>query len=115
MNLVAAILICALRLYRWVLSPAKAAFFGPLGRCRYSPSCSEYALGAIQSHGACAGSWLALRRILRCHRWGDCGHDPVPPPVRCAIPAPQIHHLKLSLPQADKPSRARAELSGLRG
>jgi len=51
------------RLYRWTLSPAKTVLFGPLGRCRYTPSCSAYALEAITIHGAGAGSWLAVKRI----------------------------------------------------
>jgi len=72
------ILIFAVRVYRYVLSPAKTAFFGPAGRCRFTPSCSHYALESIQRHGARRGSWLALRRICRCHPFGDCGHDPVP-------------------------------------
>lgn len=67
-----------MRLYRWVISPAKTLLFGPLGRCRFTPSCSEYALGAIQGHGALRGGSLALRRICRCHPWGGCGEDPVP-------------------------------------
>jgi putative membrane protein insertion efficiency factor len=72
------ILIFCVRLYRWVLSPAKTFLFGPLGRCRFTPSCSEYALVALRRHGALAGSWLAVKRIGRCHPWGGCGHDPVP-------------------------------------
>jgi hypothetical protein len=72
------ILILCVRLYRWVISPAKTVLFGPLGRCRFTPSCSEYALEALRSHGALAGTWLALKRIGRCHPWGGCGHDPVP-------------------------------------
>jgi hypothetical protein len=74
------ILIFAVRVYRWVLSPAKTALFGPLGRCRFTPTCSQYALEAVQGHGALRGSWLAARRICRCHPWADCGHDPVPQP-----------------------------------
>ena len=66
------------RVYRWVLSPAKTALFGPLGHCRYTPTCSSYALAAIEAHGALAGGWLAVKRICRCHPWGGCGHDPVP-------------------------------------
>ena len=46
--------------------------------CRYSPSCSEYALTAIKRHGAFKGGWLAVKRILRCHPWGGHGYDPVP-------------------------------------
>ncbi|MCI0534455.1 MAG: membrane protein insertion efficiency factor YidD [Verrucomicrobiales bacterium] len=72
------ILIGALRIYRGVLSPAKAILFGPLGRCRYFPSCSTYAIEAVQIHGAVFGSWLALKRVCRCQPWGGCGYDPVP-------------------------------------
>ncbi|HVM48750.1 MAG TPA: membrane protein insertion efficiency factor YidD [Candidatus Acidoferrum sp.] len=72
------ILIFAVRLYRWTLSPAIAVCFGPLARCRFSPSCSQYALEALQMHGAVRGSALALRRLCRCHPWGQCGDDPVP-------------------------------------
>jgi uncharacterized protein len=46
--------------------------------CRYQPSCSAYAITALSRYGAFKGSWLALRRILRCHPWGGSGHDPVP-------------------------------------
>jgi putative membrane protein insertion efficiency factor len=72
------ILISAVRVYRWILSPAKTALFGPLGRCRFTPTCSQYALEAVREHGALRGSWLATRRICRCHPWAECGHDPVP-------------------------------------
>ncbi|MCW2392935.1 putative membrane protein insertion efficiency factor [Sphingobium sp. B1D7B] len=46
--------------------------------CRYSPSCSQYAIEALRKYGAIRGGWLALKRLLRCHPWGGCGHDPVP-------------------------------------
>jgi uncharacterized protein len=78
MNAVQHILVFCVRLYRGVISPAKTVLFGPLGRCRFTPSCSEYALEALRQHGALAGSWLAFNRIGRCHPWGGCGHDPVP-------------------------------------
>lgn len=47
-------------------------------RCRYEPSCSQYALEALERHGARRGSWLAARRVGRCHPWGGYGPDPVP-------------------------------------
>ncbi|PWU17953.1 MAG: membrane protein insertion efficiency factor YidD [Verrucomicrobia bacterium] len=72
------LLILAVRLYRWTLSPAKSFLFGPAGQCRFQPSCSEYAIEALQKRGALTGSWLAIKRICRCHPWGGCGHDPVP-------------------------------------
>ena len=78
MNAAQHILIFGVHCYRWVLSPAKAFLFGPLGRCRFTPSCSEYVLEALRGHGALAGSWLALKRIGHCHPWGGCGDDPVP-------------------------------------
>lgn len=67
------ILIAIIRGYRWLLSPW-------LGQhCRFHPSCSHYALEAIEQHGSGCGSWLALRRLLRCHPWHAGGFDPVPP------------------------------------
>jgi putative membrane protein insertion efficiency factor len=60
-------------LYRYGVSP----FVAP--RCRFMPTCSEYALEALACHGPMAGAWLALRRLVRCHPWGAFGYDPVPP------------------------------------
>lgn len=59
--------------YRYLLSP----LIPP--RCRYTPTCSQYALQALQIHGGLRGGWLAIRRILSCHPWGGSGYDPVPP------------------------------------
>jgi uncharacterized protein len=50
-------------------------------RCRFHPSCSQYAVEALTVHGAARGSWLAIRRVGRCHPWHDGGLDPVPPPT----------------------------------
>jgi putative membrane protein insertion efficiency factor len=61
-----------IRAYRYLLSP----WWGT--SCRYTPTCSEYALEAIERHGALRGSWLAMRRIGRCHPWHAGGFDPVP-------------------------------------
>ncbi|MEM8694428.1 MAG: membrane protein insertion efficiency factor YidD [Pseudomonadota bacterium] len=58
----------------WQIGPS--AILPPT--CRYQPSCSAYAITAWTRYGAFKGSWLALRRILRCHPWGGSGHDPVP-------------------------------------
>ncbi|MBT6099364.1 MAG: membrane protein insertion efficiency factor YidD [Marinovum sp.] len=58
--------------YRLLLSP----WVGK--NCRYDPTCSAYALQALQRHGAIKGSWLSLHRIMKCHPWGDSGTDEVP-------------------------------------
>lgn len=46
--------------------------------CRFTPTCSQYAIEAVMRHGIFRGSWLTLRRIMRCHPWGGSGYDPVP-------------------------------------
>jgi hypothetical protein len=79
MNLRQHVLIRAIQVYRWTMSPAQTFFFGTTGGCRFTPSCSVYAITAVQQHGAIPGAALAARRIGRCHPWGGCGHDPVPP------------------------------------
>lgn len=61
-----------IRAYQLVLSP----LLGP--RCRFYPSCSHYAIEAIESHGAIRGSWLSAKRICRCHPFNPGGFDPVP-------------------------------------
>ena len=72
-------LVFAIRGYQRVLSPGLAAFGRPLGLgCRFVPSCSAYALEAVQVRGAWQGVGLATRRLCRCHPWGGCGYDPVP-------------------------------------
>lgn len=66
------ILLALLRVYRYCLRPMLGA------NCRFFPSCSDYASDAIARHGAGRGTWLALRRVGRCHPWHPGGHDPVP-------------------------------------
>lgn len=82
MNAAQYILSAGVRLYQLVLSPAKTFLVGPAGGCRFTPSCSAYALEALARHGALSGTWLACKRVLRCHPWGGCGEDPVPPKRR---------------------------------
>lgn len=60
------------RLYQLTLSP----WLGM--NCRFQPTCSAYAIEALETHGVLKGSWLLLRRIARCHPWGGSGYDPVP-------------------------------------
>jgi putative membrane protein insertion efficiency factor len=65
-------LIGAVRAYQRFLSPALPP------ACRFTPSCSAYAVTALERYGALEGSWLALRRLARCHPWNPGGYDPVP-------------------------------------
>ena len=66
------LLIAPIRFYQCAISPLLPA------ACRFTPTCSQYAIEAICRHGALRGGWLALRRLLRCHPWGGSGYDPVP-------------------------------------
>ena len=66
------LLLLLVRFYQYAISPMLPP------RCRYTPTCSQYAVEALQKHGACKGGWLAAKRICRCHPWGGSGHDPVP-------------------------------------
>ena len=68
------ICVAPIRFYRLFISPLLPP------ACRFSPSCSAYALEAILLHGPLKGGWLALRRLARCHPWGGSGFDPVPRP-----------------------------------
>ncbi|MCH5222683.1 MAG: membrane protein insertion efficiency factor YidD [Muribaculaceae bacterium] len=66
------LLIYIIEFYRHAISP----HFPPA--CRYTPTCSQYAIEALRKHGAVKGSWLAVKRICRCNPWGGSGYDPVP-------------------------------------
>lgn len=66
------LLILPIRFYQRFISPMLPP------ACRFTPTCSQYAVEAIQKHGSLKGLYLAIRRILRCHPWGGSGYDPVP-------------------------------------
>ncbi len=51
--------------------------------CRFEPTCSHYFYQALETHGLLKGSFLGIKRILRCHPWGGCGYDPIPPSKNC--------------------------------
>jgi putative membrane protein insertion efficiency factor len=64
--------IALIKLYQWILSP----LLGP--KCRFTPTCSQYAIEALKKHGVFKGLWLTVKRLGRCHPWGGHGYDPVP-------------------------------------
>ena len=70
--MLAKILLVLIRFYQYALSPMLPP------RCRYQPTCSQYAIEAVRNYGALKGGWLAAKRIGRCHPWGGSGYDPVP-------------------------------------
>lgn len=78
-KLLALPLIGLVKVYQYTISPLLP------GACRYTPSCSEYGVQALRTHGAFRGGWLTLKRFLSCHPWGGHGYDPVPE-------APSHHH-----------------------
>lgn len=68
----ASLLILPIRFYQCCISPLTPP------ACRFTPTCSQYAVEALRKHGPFKGMWLAVRRLLRCHPWGGSGYDPVP-------------------------------------
>ncbi len=61
-----------IKIYQWLISPLIPS------SCRYTPTCSHYAVEALKKHGLFKGGWLGIKRISKCHPWGGSGHDPVP-------------------------------------
>ncbi len=72
MKLLTQILLLPIYFYRGVISPMLPP------RCRFTPTCSQYAVEALKKHGPLKGLWLSMKRIGRCHPWGGSGYDPVP-------------------------------------
>lgn len=87
-----AALIAVVKAYRLMLSPWLGS------SCRFEPTCSQYSLQALQTHGAAAGAYLTVARIARCHPWCEGGHDPVP------AQAPRLFGRWLSIPSEKKTS-----------
>ena len=71
-QLVIKILILPIKFYKYAISPHLPP------TCRFTPSCSQYAMEALKKHGAIKGTILTIKRLLRCHPWGGSGYDPVP-------------------------------------
>ena len=89
------LLIGVVKGYRLFLSPWLGS------ACRFEPTCSQYSLQALQQHGAAAGSYLTLRRLVRCHPWCDGGHDPVPQEP------PRLFSRWVTTPPPQQPSSAK--------
>ena len=75
-----------IRFYQIAISPILHWVGGPGSGCRFTPSCSEYFLAAVERHGVIRGCFLGFKRIARCGPWGGHGHDPVPPAKRELAP-----------------------------
>jgi putative membrane protein insertion efficiency factor len=91
------ICLAGLYLYRYTLSPI-LHLMAPGGGCRFYPTCSEYAIEAVKTHGPLTGTWLAVKRLSKCHPWGPHGFDPVPHSCSCTAktdhqhPSPLTHN-----------------------
>lgn len=82
------LLVGLLTVYRYMISPV-IHMLAPGSGCRFEPTCSAYALEAVRTHGPFKGTWLAMKRLSRCHPWGGSGYDPVPHSCSCT---PQKDH-----------------------
>jgi putative membrane protein insertion efficiency factor len=94
MNLVRQALLLLIQIYRWVGSPMKRFLLGPGSGCRFTPSCSVYAMEAIERYSVGRGVALTTGRFCRCHPWGGSGYDPVP-----ALPAYSLSPRSLKFPK----------------
>lgn len=80
------------RALRWFVRSYQHLRAGRPSPCRFTPSCSAYAIDALETHGARRGTWLAVRRLGRCHPWGGSGWDPVPEAPGTPVDAVDTHH-----------------------
>ncbi|HET8829275.1 MAG TPA: membrane protein insertion efficiency factor YidD [Pelobium sp.] len=71
-KLIGSFFLLIIKIYQYLISPLLGS------SCRFTPTCSQYGVEAIKKHGAFKGGWLTVKRIARCHPWGNHGHDPVP-------------------------------------
>jgi putative membrane protein insertion efficiency factor len=85
-NLAKLVALKTLRAYKWAISPMLPP------ACRYVPTCSEYAMEAVERYGALRGGWMALSRVLRCHPFAPSGYDPVVHTERSQSHNPSPHH-----------------------
>lgn len=85
-----AILVILLTAYKYVISPL-LHMIAPGSGCRFQPTCSDYAVEAVRRHGPLRGTWLAFKRLARCHPWGGHGYDPVPNGCSCTRQADHQH------------------------
>ena len=67
-----------IRAYQYTISPVFSFLGGPGSGCRFTPTCSQYFLEAVETFGVVRGTWMGLKRLARCHPWGGQGFDPVP-------------------------------------
>jgi uncharacterized protein len=89
-SILSALLLFLIRFYQRWISPALTVAAGPGCGCRFTPTCSQYAADAVREHGALIGSWLALRRLVKCHPWHPGGWEPVPPRLRTQRPNQRV-------------------------
>jgi putative membrane protein insertion efficiency factor len=91
-RLLTAVIRLLIRFYQRILRPMLRFAAGPAAGCRFTPSCSNYFLQAVELHGPLRGSWYGICRIFRCHPWGGCGYDPVPPAGAAEHSTNSHHH-----------------------